>query len=132
MSNPKNLVRTKYILTQYIERIDISNETVKVTFKVTFSISDEKQLNPTVYQSVSIKRKRLMSHYSDRSAFSDINRIIEKHVFSLMRGEFLKTHITRKSHDCIYNRDFHGGGEGSRTPVRKPFPKAFYERSLFF
>ena len=107
MSNPENLVRTKYILTQYIERIDISNETVKVTFKVTFSISDEKQLNPTVYQSVSIKRKRLMSHYSDRSAFSDINRIIEKHVFSLMRGEFLKTHITRKSHDCIYNRDFH-------------------------
>lgn len=81
---------------------------VQIIDKVTFSISDEKQLNPTVYQSVSIKRKRLMSHYSDRSAFSDINRIIEKHVFSLMRGEFLKTHITRKSHDCIYNRDFHG------------------------
>lgn len=35
--NPKNIVRTKYVLSQYIERIDISNETVSAIFKVDFA-----------------------------------------------------------------------------------------------
>ena len=40
--------------------------------------------------------------------------------------------INRKSHDCICNRDYNGGDEGNRTPVRKVFAKAFYERSCRF
>lgn len=35
MSNPKSIVTTKFILSQYIERMDISNETILVTLKVT-------------------------------------------------------------------------------------------------
>lgn len=40
--------------------------------------------------------------------------------------------INRKSHECICSRDYNGGDEGNRTPVRKVFAKAFYERSCRF
>ena len=35
MSDPTSLVTTKFILSQYIERVDVSNETILVTLKVT-------------------------------------------------------------------------------------------------
>lgn len=38
--NPKNIIRTKFVLSQYIDRIDISNENVQVQFKVSMSPSD--------------------------------------------------------------------------------------------
>ena len=37
MKNPDNTDRTKLLLRSYIERIDVDNKTVKVTFKVAFS-----------------------------------------------------------------------------------------------
>ena len=40
--------------------------------------------------------------------------------------------INRKSHDCICNRDWVGGDEGNRTPVRKNLAKGFSERSWCF
>ena len=42
--NPKNLIRTKYVLSQYIDRIDISNENVQVQFKVSMSPSDNAEV----------------------------------------------------------------------------------------
>lgn len=88
MNNPENLVRTKYILTQYIDRIDISNEMVKVTFKVAFAVSGEKKLEPICYQSVSVKRKELMMNYNSLSLADFSNRIIEKPAFSSCVASF--------------------------------------------
>ena len=41
MKNPDNIVRTKYILNQYIERVDLSANEAKVTFKVAFAFNNE-------------------------------------------------------------------------------------------
>ncbi len=137
MSNPENLVKTKYVLSQYIDRIDVSNENIKVTFKVTMpplngGIFDSPTFRHTEY----IRRKNLIKYDFENNKNSDKKyRNIEKlQIFYGNRheSEFLRKSITRKSHDCIYNRDLCGGGEGSRTPVRKSLTEAFSERSRYF
>lgn len=51
-------------------------------------------------------------------------------------GQASSTIITNPKQCFTKNKVFgfapFGGGEESRTPVRKPVPKAFYERSRFF
>lgn len=45
-----------------------------------------------------------------------------------------KASVKKKKHQGIVSIPWclFGGGEGSRTPVRKPLAKAFYECSLLF
>lgn len=137
MNNPENLVKTKYVLSEYIDRIDISNENIQVTFKVTMppvngGISD----SPTFRHTEFIRRKSLIKYdFENKKSPDKKHRNIEKlqNFYEIPHeGEFLLKSITRKSHDCIYNRDFCGGGGGSRTPVRKMFAKNFSERSRCF
>lgn len=66
MENPENLARTKYLLTEYIDRIEISNETVKVTFKVTFFICEDENLSPTYYYEKRIRRYELAERYDNK------------------------------------------------------------------
>ena len=77
--NPENVQRSKFILSQYIEKIEISNERIKATFKVAFSYSGEEEVTIAEYrEEKSIKRKLLLKKYSDIDKSSDIYRIIEK------------------------------------------------------
>lgn len=137
MSNAENLVKTKYVLSEYIDRIDISNENIQVTFKVTMppvngGISD----SPTFRHTDFIRRKSLIKYdFENEKSPDKKHRNIEKlqnFYENPHNSEFLLKSITGKSHDCIYNRDFGGGGEGSRTPVRKSLAKVFSERSQCF
>ena len=59
MKNPDNTDRTKLLLRSYIERIDVDNKTVKVTFKVAFSfcLKGEEQ---TVFYTHTAKEYRLL------------------------------------------------------------------------
>lgn len=66
MENPENFARTKTFLFQYIERIDISNETVKATFKVALPSS-------VFTHEESIQRNTMMKEY----ASEDSHRISE-------------------------------------------------------
>lgn len=135
MENPENLVKTKYILSQYIERVDISNEEVKVTFKVAFALhNDDSSEIPTYFHSQTIRRKDLIKNYQHIENIIKSNDkkhgFIEILRFCYPEREFLWHCSTRKSHDCIYNRDFYGGGEENRTPVQKSLTIAFYGCSL--
>ena len=77
--NPENVQRSKFILSQYIEKIEISNERIKATFKVAFSHSGEEEVVIAEYREDKvIKRKLLLNNYSDIDKSSDIYRIIEK------------------------------------------------------
>ncbi len=77
--NPENVQRSKFILSQYIEKIEISNEKIKATFKVAFSHSGEEEVVIAEYREDKvIKRKLLIKNYSDIDKSSDIYRIIEK------------------------------------------------------
>lgn len=77
MENPENIVRTKFVLSQYIERIDISNETVKATFKVAFVIHEHDLVSPVFFHEESIARKSLIKHYSVINSSLKSHRIIE-------------------------------------------------------
>ena len=133
MNNPENLVKTKYVLSEYIDRIDISNENIQVTFKVTMppvngGISD----SPTFRHTEFIRRKSLFKNEKNSDKKHRNIEKLQNFYENPHESEFLLKSITRKSHDCIYNRDFGGGGEESRTPVRKMFAKTFSERSRCF
>ena len=59
MKNPTNTDLTKLLLRNYIDRIDVDNKTVKVTFKVAFSFcfnGEEK----AVYYTHTVKEYRLL------------------------------------------------------------------------
>ena len=76
--------RSKFILSQYIEKIEISNEKIKATFKVAFANleedSDEEEARAIAEyrEEKTVKRKLLIKNYSDVDKSSDIYRIIEK------------------------------------------------------
>lgn len=82
--NPENVQRSKFILSQYIEKIEISNEKIKATFKVAFANLDESSDGEDVRaiaeyrEEKLIKRKLLINNYSSVDKSSDIYRIIEK------------------------------------------------------
>ena len=82
--NPENVQRSKFILSQYIEKIEISNEKIKATFKVAFANlaestdGEELQVLAEYREDKSIKRKLLIKNYSDIDKSSDIYRIVEK------------------------------------------------------
>lgn len=82
--NPENVQRSKFILSQYIEKIEISNEKIKATFKVAFANleedSDEEEARAIAEyrEEKTVKRKLLIKNYSDVDKSSDIYRIIEK------------------------------------------------------
>ena len=75
--NPENVQRSKFILSQYIEKVEISNEKIKATFKVAFSNSGEESVVAEYKEEKSINRKLLLKNYSDIDKSSDIYRIIE-------------------------------------------------------
>ena len=74
--NPKNLIRTKYVLSQYIDRIDISNENVQVHFKVSMSPSDNTDGDCFCVHTEMIKRKYLFDYVCEKVNFEQWN--IEK------------------------------------------------------
>lgn len=74
--NPKNLIRTKYVLSQYIDRIDISNENVQVKFKVSMSPSDNTDGDCFCVHTEMIKRKYLFDYVCEKVDFEQWN--IEK------------------------------------------------------
>ncbi len=85
MSNPENLVKTKYVLSQYIDRIDVSNKNIKVTFKVTMpplsgGISDSPTFRHTEY----IRRKNLPEiDWKDKDSYRkhwNIEKINQKNI----------------------------------------------------
>ncbi len=80
LMNPENIQRSKFILSQYIESIRISNETIKATFKVAFSHSykEDNVVVAEYKEEKSISRKLLLKNYSDIDKTSEIQRIIEK------------------------------------------------------
>lgn len=77
LMNPENVQRSKFILSQYIEKVEISNEKIKATFKVAFSNSGE-EVVAEYKEDKSINRKLLLKNYSDIDKSSDTYRIIEK------------------------------------------------------
>lgn len=78
LMNPENVQRSKFILSQYIEKVEISNEKIKATFKVAFSNSGEESVVAEYKEEKSINRKLLLKNYSDIDKSSDTYRIIEK------------------------------------------------------
>lgn len=82
MMNPENLARTKYVLSRYIDRIDISNESIKATFRVAFCIGADDSILSEFKYAVHISRKALMRQYSDTDSASLSTRIIENLMFS--------------------------------------------------
>jgi hypothetical protein len=78
LMNPENVQRSKFILSQYIEKVEISNEKIKATFKVAFSHSGEESVVAEYKEEKSINRKLLLKNYSDIDKSSDLYRIIEK------------------------------------------------------
>lgn len=66
MENPDNFNNVRYVLSQYIERIDVDNENVSVTFKAAMqSKNGDITLNGTVS--------------SDRKAFNEQYKFVEHH-----------------------------------------------------
>lgn len=66
MENPDNFNNVRYVLSQYIERIDVDNENVSVTFKAAMqSKNSDITLNDTVS--------------SDRKAFNEQYKFVEHH-----------------------------------------------------
>ena len=59
--NPENVQRSKFILSQYIEKVEISNEKIKATFKVAFSNSGEESVVAEYKEEKSINRKLLLN-----------------------------------------------------------------------
>ena len=59
MKNPTNTDLTKLLLRNYIDRIDVDNKTVKVTFKVAFSFCFNGEEN-AVYYTHTVKEYRLL------------------------------------------------------------------------
>ena len=114
MQKPENLVKTKYVLSQYIDKINVSNENIEVIFKISMppsngGFSDFVTFRHNEY----IRRKSLIKYDSQKEKSPDKkHRNIEKSLFFLenrSEWEFLTNPVTGKSHDCIYNRDFGGG-----------------------
>lgn len=65
MSNPKSIVTTKFILSQYIERVDVSNETILVTLKVTMPpTAGGNSFCPIILHKDSIRRKKVINSSS--------------------------------------------------------------------
>ena len=73
MSDPKSLVTTKFILSQYIERIDVSNETILVTLKVTMPPTDGGiPFCSVIVHTDTIRRRKLVNLTAvDNYAFMD-------------------------------------------------------------
>lgn len=65
MQNPENLSRTKYILSQYIQRIEIGNETIKAIFKVAFAVFIKDSILSVSVHECSISRRSIIKNYSD-------------------------------------------------------------------
>ena len=69
--NHENVQRSKFILSQYIEKIEILSEKIKATFKVAFTNLDESSDGEELYilaeyrEENTIKRKLLIKNYSD-------------------------------------------------------------------
>ena len=74
--NPKNIIRTKFVLSQYIDRIDISNENVQVHFKVSMSPSGNTDGDCFCVHTETIKRKYLFDYVCEKVDFEQWN--IEK------------------------------------------------------
>ena len=61
MNNPDNLITTKYVLSQYIERIDVSNESISVEFKITLPPDNGgNSFCSVILHTDSIRRKKLV------------------------------------------------------------------------
>lgn len=66
MSDPKSLVTTKFILSQYIERIDVSNETIMVTLKVTVPpIHGGTPFCSVIVHTDTIRRRKIVNSTND-------------------------------------------------------------------
>ncbi len=102
---------------------------------------------PNIFVNTCDTQAQNLATYSSRSIshlLTKVNRILHNistfyHSLTLQtsrngKGDYLDILIIlhRKSHDCICNRDWVGGDEESRTPVRKNLAKGFSERSWCF
>jgi len=76
--NPKNITKTKYVLSQYIERIDITDENIQVKFKMTMSPSDDSPPDGDCFcvHTDKIKRKHLFRYIPEN--LDEKHRNIEK------------------------------------------------------
>ena len=74
MLNPENLEKTRYMLSQYIEKICINNTTVKATFRVAFTLLNG--FTGYYTHTSEISRKKLKDEYSGLGVDSWLYRYI--------------------------------------------------------
>jgi len=75
LQHPDNLEKSKFILSQYIERIDISNDSIKATFKVAFSLCADEFVTVSLHP-VSVQRRQLLKEHR-ANKYSEALRIVQ-------------------------------------------------------
>lgn len=83
MQKPENLIKTKYVLSQYIDKINVSNENIEVIFKVSISPSNGGFSDFVTFRhNEYIRRKSLIKYDSQKEKSPDKkHRNIEKSIF---------------------------------------------------
>ena len=81
-ANPKNIARTKFVLSQYIDRVEVSNDTIKVTYKVMSPpINGGDSSYVEVYFDRNIRRKELINmDFSEAFSVEEFRNPIEKSI----------------------------------------------------
>lgn len=75
MENPDNFNNVRYVLSQYIERIDISNENVSVTFKAAIP---SKNSDITLNDTVDLERKEFNEQYKFVEHHTELSETLDK------------------------------------------------------
>ncbi len=76
MNNPQNLVKTKYVLSQYIDGIDVSSENIKVTFKLTMPSHKEGIFDVLIFRHSEYERRKNLRNTNSCNSFSVIKQNI--------------------------------------------------------
>lgn len=81
-ANPKNIARTKFVLSQYINRVEVSNDTIKVTYKIMSPpINGGDSSYVEVYFDRNIRRKELINmDFSEAFSVEEFRNPIEKSI----------------------------------------------------
>ena len=116
MKNPKNLPTTRYILSQYIERVEVSNEEVTATFRVAAPLAHGNPSDKTecsYLETVAVKHSDLFIRYSeiikDDRICEIINRLStneQENSKKLHRNIENPTNSLDKSYNSNYPTDF--------------------------
>lgn len=81
MQKPENLVKTKYVLSQYIDKINVSNENVEVIFKVTTPPSNGGVSDFAIFRhNEFIRRKSLKNIQSSNTQYGNIEKLQRNHI----------------------------------------------------